>query len=73
MAVFVYAPYVMPLDHPDLEPIWAAAAGYDLSILMHTFTVAPGGLDTWDNLWLQRSAAHPWCGCITWRLSSGRA
>jgi len=23
---------------------------------------APGGLDTWDNLWLQRSAAHPWCG-----------
>lgn len=66
MAVFVYAPYGMPLDHPDLEPIWAAAAGYDLSILMHTFTVAPpyapGGLDTWDNLWLQRSAAHPWCG-----------
>jgi len=23
---------------------------------------APGGLDTWDNLFLQRSAAHPWCG-----------
>jgi len=23
---------------------------------------APGGLDTWENLWLQRSAAHPWCG-----------
>ena len=23
---------------------------------------APGGEDTWDNLWLQRSAAHPWCG-----------
>jgi hypothetical protein len=23
---------------------------------------APGGQDTWDNLWLQRSAAHPWCG-----------
>jgi uncharacterized protein len=22
-----------------------------------------GGVkDTWDNLWLQRSAAHPWCG-----------
>ena len=66
MAVFVYAPYGTPLDHPDLEPIWAAAAQNDLSILLHTFTVAPpyapGGLDTWDNLWLQRSAAHPWCG-----------
>ena len=34
--------------------------------MLHTFTVmppyAPGGEDTWDNLWLQRSAAHPWCG-----------
>ena len=42
------------------------AADHDLSITLHTFTVmppyAPGGLDTWDNLWLQRSAAHPWCG-----------
>ena len=39
---------------------------YDLAVVLHTFTVmppyAPGGLDTWDNLWLQRSAAHPWCG-----------
>jgi predicted TIM-barrel fold metal-dependent hydrolase len=23
---------------------------------------APGGLDNWENLWLQRSASHPWCG-----------
>lgn len=66
LAVFVYAPYQFPLDHPDLEPIWQAAADYDLSVALHTFTVmppyAPGGLDSWDNLWLQRSAAHPWCG-----------
>jgi 2-methylisocitrate lyase-like PEP mutase family enzyme/predicted TIM-barrel fold metal-dependent hydrolase len=66
MSVFVYAPYGMPLDHPDLEPYWAAAAEYDLNVVLHTFTVmppyAPGGLDSWDNLWLQRSSAHPWCG-----------
>jgi len=66
LAVFVYAPYQFPLDHPDLEPVWKAAADYDLSIALHTFTVmppyAPGGLDSWDNLWLQRSAAHLWCG-----------
>jgi uncharacterized protein len=66
LAVFVYAPYQYPLDHPDLEPVWKAAADHDLSIALHTFTVmppyAPGGLDSWDNLWLQRSAAHPWCG-----------
>ena len=64
--VMVYAPAGMPLDHPDIEPLWAAAAEHDLAVVLHTFTVmppyAPGGEDTWDNLWLQRSAAHPWCG-----------
>lgn len=65
-AVFPYVPAGMPLDHPALEPLWAAAAEYDFSIVLHTFTAmppyAPGGLDTWDNLFIQRSAAHPWCG-----------
>jgi len=65
-ALMVYAPFGVPMDHPDLEPLWAAAAGHDLAVVLHTFTVmppyAPGGTDTWQNLWLQRSAAHPWCG-----------
>jgi predicted TIM-barrel fold metal-dependent hydrolase len=64
--VMIYAPAGMPLDHPALEPLYAEAADFDLAIVLHTFTVmppyAPGGQDTWDNLWLQRSAAHPWCG-----------
>jgi predicted TIM-barrel fold metal-dependent hydrolase len=64
--LMVYAPHGTPLDHPDLEPIWAACQDQDLAVALHTFTVmppyAPGGLDTWDNLFLQRSAAHPWCG-----------
>ena len=64
--VMVYAPYGVPIDHPDLEPVWAEAAAHDLCIVLHTFTVmppyAPGGLDTWENLFVQRSAAHPWCG-----------
>lgn len=64
--VMAYAPYGVPLDHPSLEPVWAAAQDHDLAVVLHTFTVmppyAPGGLDTWENLWLQRSAAHPWCG-----------
>ncbi len=64
--VMAYAPYGMPLDHPDLEPIWAEAAAHDLAVILHTFTVmppyAPGGQDNWDNLFLQRSASHPWCG-----------
>src|ERR1700748_2223227 len=64
--VLVYAPYGTPIDLPSLDPIWAEAQELNLSAVLHTFTVmppyAPGGLDTWDNLWLQRSAAHPWCG-----------
>jgi uncharacterized protein len=64
--MMVYAPAGMPLDHPVLEPFYAEAAALDLAVVLHTFTVmppyAPGGQDTWDNLWLQRSAAHPWCG-----------
>jgi uncharacterized protein len=64
--MMVYAPVGMPLDHPSLEPFYAEAAVLDLAVVLHTFTVmppyAPGGQDTWDNLWLQRSAAHPWCG-----------
>jgi uncharacterized protein len=64
--LMVYAPVGMPLDHPGVEPFYAAAAEFDLALVLHTFTVmppyAPGGEDTWDNLWLQRSAAHPWCG-----------
>ena len=64
--VLVYAPEGVPIDHPDLEPIWTEAANFDLAITLHTFTVmppyAPGGLDTWGNLFVQRSAAHPWCG-----------
>jgi predicted TIM-barrel fold metal-dependent hydrolase len=64
--VLPYAPYGMPLDHPDFEPVWAAAEEHDLAIALHTFTVmppyAPGGTDNWENLFLQRSASHPWCG-----------
>src|SRR6516162_1795629 len=64
--MMVYAPAGMPLDHPALEPLYAEAAELDLAVVLHIFTVmppyAPGGQDTWDNLWLQRSAAHPWCG-----------
>ena len=28
----------MPLDHPDLEPIWKAAAEHDLGVAHHSFT-----------------------------------
>jgi len=62
----VYAPYGMPLDHPDLEPVWAAAQEYDYVVALHVYAAsppyAPGSMDTWENRFLQGSVAHPWCG-----------
>jgi uncharacterized protein len=64
--ILVYVEEGKPLDHPDLEPLWAAAQEHDLVVALHTFTAfppyAPGGLDTWENRFLQSAAAHPWCG-----------
>ncbi len=31
----------MPVDHPDLEPIWRAAEDHDLAIVHHSFTWSP--------------------------------
>jgi len=66
LAAFVYAPSGFPLDHPDLEPVWAACQHHDLSVVLHTFTssppYAPGGQDNWDNHFLQSAAVHSWCG-----------
>jgi len=53
-----------PLDHPDLEPIWAAAAEYDLPVAWHgntwQYPYFPGYEDVWENVLLARTASHPW-------------
>ncbi len=54
----------VPADHPDLYPIWQAAADHDLPIANHSFTwnppYYPGYLDLWENIFIGRAAAHPW-------------
>jgi uncharacterized protein len=54
----------VPADHPDLEPIWRAAAEHDLPIVHHSSTwnppYYPGHRDLWDNIFLGRLASHPW-------------
>jgi predicted TIM-barrel fold metal-dependent hydrolase len=66
LATHVYAPAGFPLDHPGLEPIWAACEQYDLAVALHSFTrtppYGPGVMDLWDNHFLLRSAAQPWGG-----------
>lgn len=57
-------PQGMPIDHPDIEPIWAAMADADLPLLHHSFFYEPpyfpGYRDVWDNIVVARTAAHPW-------------
>ena len=56
----------IPIDHPDLEPIWQAAQEHDLAVVHHSNTwnppYFPGYRDLWDNIFLGRLASHPWGG-----------
>ncbi|PYN95227.1 MAG: hypothetical protein DMD91_25485 [Candidatus Rokuibacteriota bacterium] len=64
VGIFPIVPPTSTLDDPDWDPIWAAAEANDLTIVIHTFTLSPpyppGVWDTWDNMFLQRSASHVW-------------
>ncbi len=64
VGIFPICPPAMSLDDPDWEPIWAAAQEHDLTVIIHSFTMTvpypPGMWDTWDNVFLQRSAGHVW-------------
>ena len=53
-----------PMDHPRMEPIWAAAASHDLGAVHHSMTWVPpyfpGYQDMDDNRFLARLCSHPW-------------
>jgi predicted TIM-barrel fold metal-dependent hydrolase len=63
-AVTPLLPEGLPVDDPDLEPIWQAMQEHDLPILHHSFFYEPpyfpGYRDVWGNMVVARTAAHPW-------------
>lgn len=65
-AVWPLLPEDLPLDDPDLEPIWAAADEADLPIMYHGFTIEtpyfPGYRDIWENPAMSRCAGQTWGG-----------
>ena len=65
-AVWPLLPEGMPVDDPDLEPIWAAASAAGLPIMFHAFTIEtpyfPGYRDVWDNPAMGRCAGQTWGG-----------
>jgi uncharacterized protein len=63
-AVTVILPEGLPIDDPDLHPIWSAMDDNDLPILHHSFFYEPpyfpGYRDVWGHIAVARAAAHPW-------------
>ena len=64
VGILPICPPGMSLDDPDWEPLWAEAQEYDLTVVIHAFTLTaphpPGIWDLWDNVFLQRSVGHIW-------------
>ena len=64
VAVAPVLPEGMPVDHPDLDPLWEVMNDAHLPILHHSFTFEPpyfpGYRDMWGNVAVARTAAHPW-------------
>lgn len=63
-AVWPLIPEGLPVDDPDLAPIWEAMDEFDLPLLHHSFFYEPpyfpGYRDIWDNPVVARTAAHVW-------------
>lgn len=61
VGVWVSVPLDFPMDHPSLNPIWAAAQEENLTVVHHSFSGGyPGYRDLWDNPFMGRTASHPW-------------
>ena len=63
-AVWPILPEGLPVDDPDLEPIWQAMDEANLPIIHHSFFYEPpyfpGYRDIWGNGAVARTAAHVW-------------
>ena len=76
-AVWPNVPLGLPIDDPDLEPIWQAASEMDMPIAYHSFTIEtpyfPGYQDVWNNPAMGRCAGQTWGGqrFLSFMLMSG--
>ena len=63
-AVWIHLPPGLPVDDPDLDPVFATMNDLDLPLVHHSFFMEPpyfpGHQDIWGNSVVARTAAHPW-------------
>ena len=61
VGIWMNLPLDFPLDHPSLEPVWAAVEDEGMCVVHHSFSGGyPGYRDLWQNPFLGRTASHPW-------------
>ena len=61
VGIWLNLPLDLPLDHPSLETVWAAAEEEGMCVVHHSFSGGyPGYRDLWQNPFLGRTASHPW-------------
>ena len=61
VGIWLNLPLDFPLDHPSLEPMWAAVEEEGLCVVHHSFSGGyPGYRDLWQSPFLGRTASHPW-------------
>ena len=76
-AVWLHLPEGKPINHPDVEPLWATMNDLDLPLIHHSFFVEPpyfpGYGDIWGNAAVARTAAHPWGAARRRRLTASHA
>lgn len=63
-AVWPSLPEGMPIDDPDLNPLWEVMNDMHIPFMHHSFFYEPpyfpGYRDIWGNASVARTAAHPW-------------
>jgi uncharacterized protein len=61
VAIHPKLPIDFPIDHPNMNPIWAATQEAGLAVIHHSGASGyPGYRDLWGNPFLGRLASHPW-------------
>src|SRR5207237_519096 len=69
-AVWPLLPEDLPVDDPELEPIWAAANDADLAVMYQRPIATSGTTRRWDAAPARRGAASVFCRSCSWAACS---